>query len=210
MKNVHVIKHPLVQHKLTLLRKKQTTTGMFRNLMHEISILMGYEITRNMKLTHAEIETPLGYSVQAPILDKKKTALIPILRAGNALLEGMLVLLPTAKVGHIGLYRDVQTNSVVEYYFKIPEDIRSRNALILDPMLATGQSAIAAVSRLKELKPKSIELFCLVVASEGVKHFHGQHPEVTIYTAAIDEKLDTQKFIVPGLGDIGDRLYGTH
>lgn len=188
---------------------KETGTGDFRNLLREIGILLGYEITRNMRLEHKEIETALGHKMKAPILEKK-CALVPILRAGNGLLDGMLVLLPTAKVGHIGLYRDVQTNSVVEYYFKIPEDIRSRHVIILDPLLATGNSAVAAVSRLKEMKPKSIEFLCILAAPEGIDVFHKTHPDVPIYTAAIDEKLDKKSYIVPGLGDAGDRLYGTH
>lgn len=210
MENVHVIKHPLVQHKLTLLRMKQTGTGEFRTLMREIGILLGYEITRNMKLTYTEIETALGYKMQAPILEKNKTALVPILRAGNGLLDGMLLLLPTAKVGHIGLYRDTQTNTVVEYYFKIPDDIRTRHVIILDPLLATGNSAVAAVSRLKEMRPKSIEFLCMLAAPEGIQTLHAHHPDVNIYTAAIDEKLDKKNYIIPGIGDAGDRLYGTH
>ncbi len=210
MKKVHVIKHPLVQHKLTLLRMKETGTGEFRNLMREIGTLLGYEITRSMPLRHTEIETALGHRMKAPILEKNKSALIPVLRAGNGLLDGLLVLLPTAKVGHIGLYRDVQTNTVVEYYFKIPSDIRTRHAIVLDPLLATGNSAVAAVSRLKELRPKSIEFLCILAAPEGIEFFHEHHPDVNVYTAAIDEKLDKKKYIVPGLGDAGDRLYGTH
>lgn len=210
MKNVHIINHPLVQHKLTLLRMKETTTGEFRALMREIGILLGYEITRNMPLTYTEIETALGYKMKAPILERNKTALIPVLRAGNGLLDGLLVLLPTAKVGHIGLYRDVQTNTVVEYYFKMPDDIRTRHTIILDPLLATGHSAVAAVSRLKEMRPKSIEFLCIIAAPEGVETFHKHHPDVNIYTAAVDEKLDKKNYITPGLGDAGDRLYGTH
>lgn len=210
MKNLHVIKHPLVQHKLTLLRMKNTGTNEFRILMKEIGILLGYEITRNMPLSYTEIETALGYKMRAPILEKSKSALIPILRAGNGLLEGMLVLLPTAKVGHIGLYRDVQTNTVVEYYFKMPEDIKARHAIVLDPLLATGNSAVAAVDRLKEMKPKSIEFLSILAAPEGIEVFHKSHPDVNIYTACIDEKLDKKKYITPGLGDAGDRLYGTH
>ncbi len=210
MKNVHVIKHPLVQHKLTLLRMKETGTGEFRTLMREIGILLGYEITRSMSLTHKEIETALGHKMKAPILEKSKSALIPILRAGNGLLDGMLVLLPTAKVGHIGMYRDVKADTVVEYYFKMPEDIRTRDAIVLDPLLASGHSAVAAVSRLKEFHPKSIEFLCILAAPEGLELFHEHHPDVTIYTAAIDEKLDKKKYIVPGLGDAGDRLFGTH
>lgn len=210
MKNVHVIKHPLVQHKLTLLRMKETGTGEFRNLMKEIGILLGYEITRDMTLSHTEIETALGHKMRAPILDKSKCALIPVLRAGNGLLDGMLLLLPTAKVGHIGLYRDVQTNTVVEYYFKMPEDLKTRHAIVLDPLLATGNSAVAAVARLKEMKPKSIQFLSILAAPEGIEVFHKSHPDVNIYTAAIDEKLDKKKYIIPGLGDAGDRLYGTH
>lgn len=208
MKNVKIIQHPLVQHKLTLMRMKETSTGKFRNLLREISMLLGYEATRKMPLSLKDIETPVA-KTKSYMLEKKKLALIPILRAGNGLLDGMLQLLPTAKVGHIGLYRAHGAESVIEYYFKLPDDISQRDALILDPMLATGQSAVAAVSRLKEFKPKSIEFVCVLASPEGIEYFHNFHPDVTIYTAAVDEGLNDKKYIVPGLGDAGDRLYGT-
>lgn len=172
-------------------------------------MLLGYEVTRNMPMTKVRIETPVGCVMDAPVLQKKKMALITILRAGNGILDGFLQLLPTCKVGHIGLYRDVQTASVVEYYFKVPKDIKNRHALILDPMLATGYSAVAAVSRLKEKQPKSIDLVCILAAPEGISNLHEHHPDVSIYTAAIDEGLNEKKYIVPGIGDAGDRLYGT-
>ena len=209
MKNVHVINHPLVQHKLSLMRMKDTSTGKFRTLLRELSILLGYEVTRNMPMTSVRIETPLGYEMDAPVLQKKKMALIPIMRAGNGILDGFLQLMPTCKVGHIGLYRDAQTASVVEYYFKVPKDIKTRHALILDPMLATGYSAVAAVSRLKEKQPKSIDFVCILAAPEGVRYLQEHHPDVTVYTAGIDEGLDEKKYIIPGIGDAGDRLYGT-
>ncbi|MBP6219256.1 MAG: uracil phosphoribosyltransferase [Oligoflexales bacterium] len=207
-RNVKVIDHPLVQHKLTLMRMKETSTDTFRNLMKEVSVLLGYEVTRKMPLSLKEIETPItrttGY-----LLEKKKLALIPILRAGLGLLDGMLQLLPTAKVGHIGLYRTHTADDVVEYYYKLPEDITMRDALVLDPMLATGQSAVAAVTRIKEAGPKSVEFVCLLASQEGLDYFHSFHPDVVVYTAAIDAELNSHKYIVPGLGDAGDRLYGT-
>lgn len=210
MKNVHIVEHPLVQHKLTYLRKKDTGTAEFRNLMKEIGTLLGYEITRSLPTTNKDIETAIGSKMKSPVIKGHKSALIPVLRAGCGLLDGMLLLMPTAKVGHIGLYRDTQTNTVVEYYLKLPDDIHTRNTIVLDPLLATGNSAVAAVSRLKEFKPKSIEFLSILAAPEGIEKFHQHHPNVKIFTAAVDEKLDEKFYIRPGLGDAGDRLYGTH
>lgn len=208
MAQVNEIKHPLIQHKLTLMRKKDTSTGKFRTLMREISMLLGYEVSRDMTLCVKEIETPIA-KMQAPLLVKKKMALISILRAGQGIVDGMLQLMPTARVGHIGLYRDANANNIIEYYFKVPEDISSRDVLVVDPMLATGKSAVAAVSRIKEVGPKAIKFVCLLAAPEGVEYFHHYHSDVPIYTAAIDQGLNEKKYIVPGIGDAGDRLFGT-
>lgn len=208
MSNLFTINHPLVQHKLTLLRKKETSTGDFRNIMRELSMLLAYEVTRQMPITYEEIETPLA-PMKAPVLDKKKMVMISILRAGSGILDGMLQLLPTARVGHIGLYRDAKSNSVIEYYLKLPEDISSRDALVMDPMLATGQSAVAAVNRLKQANPKTINFICLLTAPEGLKYFHSKHPDVPVYTASVDQGLDENGYIIPGIGDAGDRLFGT-
>ena len=207
-KQVTVIDHPLIQHKLTLMRKKTTSTAGFRRLLAEISLLMGYEVTRDMPLTHEEIETPLT-TMSAPILDGKKVVLISILRAGSGLLDGMLPLIPSARVGHVGLYRNPETLEAVEYYFKVPEGMEDRDAIVVDPMLATGHSAIAAISRIKECAPRSIKFVCLLAAPEGIEAFHEAHPDVPLYTASIDEYLNDHGYIVPGLGDAGDRLYGT-
>lgn len=207
-KDIHIVSHPLVQHKLTLMRQKETSTAKFRMLMREVSLLLGYEVTRNMPLSTQSIETPLT-TMQAPILEAKKAALIPILRAGSGILDGMLQLLPTARVGHVGLYRQHGGEHVVEYYCKLPEDLSERDAMVLDPMLATGKSAIACVNRLKESKPKSITFVCLLASPEGIEALHNNHPDVAIYTAAVDEGLDANNYIVPGIGDAGDRLYGT-
>ena len=208
MTQVHEIQHPLIQHKLTLMRKKDTSTGKFRTLMREISMLLGYEVSRDMALSTEKIETPIA-SMEAPVLAKKKMALISILRAGQGIVDGMLQLMPTARVGHIGLYRDAQASNIIEYYFKVPEDISSRDVLVVDPMLATGKSAVAAVSRIKEVGPKLIKFVCLLSAPEGIEYFHTYHPDVAIYTAAIDQGLNEKKYIVPGIGDAGDRLFGT-
>lgn len=205
---VHVIGHPLIQHKLTLMRKKDTSTSKFRSLIREISMLMAYEMTRELPLTHETIETPLA-EMQAPVLVGKKIVLISILRAGTGLLDGMLELVPSARVGHVGLYRDPKTLKPVEYYFKIPSEMHDRDAIIVDPMLATGNSAIAAISRIKEAKPKSVCFMCLLAAPEGVKALQAAHPDVAIYTPAIDERLNEKGYIVPGLGDAGDRMFGT-
>ena len=205
---LHVIQHPLVQHKLSLMRKKDTSTSSFRALLSEISMLLGYEVTRDLRLTLEDIETPLA-KMQAPMLDGKKVVLVSILRAGSGLLDGMLRILPSARVGHIGLYRDPKTLGAVEYYFRVPGEMQDRDAIVLDPMLATGNSAVAAVERLRTAKPRSIKFVCLLAAPEGVANFQEAHPDVPIYTAAVDEKLNDHGYIVPGLGDAGDRLFGT-
>ena len=208
MAEVRVIDHPLVQHKLTLMRRRDTPTAAFRALMREIALLLGYEVTRDLALTERRIETPLE-AMTAPVLAGKKLVLVSILRAGNGLLEGMLDLMPAARVGHIGLYRDPETLMAVEYYFKVPEDLDDREVIAVDPMLATAHSAIAAVHRLKEEGAKSIKLVCLVAAPDGLEAFGREHPDVPVYAAAVDERLDDHAYIRPGLGDAGDRLYGT-
>lgn len=208
-REVVVIHHPLVQHKLTLVRQAETHTQDFRRLLKEISLLLAYEVTRDLPLKKERIKTPLA-EMDAPLLAAEKNmVIVSIMRAGQGLLEGMLELIPTAKVGHIGLYREPLTLTVVEYYLKLPLDVGQRDMLVVDPMLATGNSAIAAVDRLKEANPLSLKFVCLVASPEGIAHFHDQHPDVPIYTAAIDERLDEHGYIVPGLGDAGDRLYGT-
>ncbi|HAT8179666.1 TPA: uracil phosphoribosyltransferase [Legionella pneumophila] len=208
LNQVVVINHPLIQHKLTIMRKKETSTVKFRTLMHEVSMLLAYEVTRDLEIEYEEIETPLA-TMQSPVLKGKKLVFVSILRAGNGLLDGMLQLVPTARIGHIGLYRDPKTLEAVEYYFKIPEHTQDRDVIVVDPMLATGNSAIAAVKEVKALHPKSIKFLCLLAAPEGISNFHGEHPDVPIFTAAIDEQLNDHGYIVPGLGDAGDRLYGT-
>ena len=205
---VIVIGHPLVQHKLTLMRNKDTSTSTFRNLLREISMLLGYEVCRDFPTTMIPIETPVAPTM-APVLDGKKIVLVSILRAGSGILDGMLEILPSARVGHIGLYRDPKTLQAVEYFFKVPESMGDRDAILLDPMLATGNSAVAAVTRLKATKPRSIKFVCLLTCPEGLRTFHGAHPDIPVYTAAIDERLDERSYIVPGLGDAGDRLFGT-
>jgi uracil phosphoribosyltransferase len=205
---VIVIAHPLVQHKLTLLRKVETSAAVFRALLREISMLLAYEVTRDMPLTYVSIKTPLA-PMQAPVLAGKKLVVVSIMRAGNGILDGMLELIPSARVGHIGLYRDPKTHVAVEYYFKVPEDIAERDALVVDPMLATGNSAVAALHRLKDTGAKTLKFVCLLAAPEGIAHVHEQHPDVSIYTAAVDERLDAYDYIIPGLGDAGDRLFGT-
>jgi uracil phosphoribosyltransferase len=205
---VHVIEHPLVQHKLSLMRSKDTSTSSFRHLLREISMLLGYEVCRDLATTKRRIETPLA-PVDAPVLDGKKIVLVSIMRAGSGILDGMLEILPSARVGHIGLYRDPKTMVAVEYYFKVPEAMTDRDAIVVDPMLATGNSAVAAVGRLKEVSPRSIKFVCLLTCPEGIKAFHAQHPDVPVYTAAIDSHLNAKSYIVPGLGDAGDRLFGT-
>ena len=208
MKNVVVIDHPLVQHKLTIMRDKRTSCGNFRDLAAEVAMLLAYEVTRDLATKPVEIETPVC-KTKSPMLSGKKLLVISILRAGNGLLDGMLQLVPSARVGHIGLYRDPTTLEPVEYYFKVPDDTGDRDVVILDPMLATGNSAIAAIHRIRERKPRSIKFVSLVSCPEGIKALHDEHPDVVIYTAAIDERLNEHGYIVPGLGDAGDRLYGT-
>ena len=205
---VHHITHPLVQHKLTLMRQKDLSTNSFRRLLHEISMLMAYEVTRDMPTQLIEIETPLE-KMQAPVIEGRKTVFVVIMRAGSGLLDGMLQVVPGARVGHVGLYRDPKTLIAVEYYFKMPHNMQERDAIVLDPMLATGNSAVAAVDRLKETQPKSIRFVSLLAAPEGLKNFHAHHPDVPVYTAAIDRELNAHGYIVPGLGDAGDRLFGT-
>ena len=205
---VHLISHPMVQHKLTLMRQKDLSTMSFRRLLHEISMLMAYEVTRDMPTHLVEIETPLE-TMQAPMIDGKKTVFVVIMRAGSGFLDGMLEVVPGARVGHVGLYRDPKTLVAVEYYFKMPQDMHERDAIVLDPMLATGNSAVAAVERLKETRPKSIRFVSLLAAPEGLANFHAHHPDVPVYTAAIDRQLDEHGYIVPGLGDAGDRIFGT-
>lgn len=209
MHQVIEVKHPLIQHKLSIIRKKDTSTVKFRTLLQEISLLLAYEVTRDLPIVYEEIETPLA-SMQAPVLAGKKMVFVSILRAGNGLLDGMLQLMPTARVGHIGLYRDPKTLMVVEYYFKLPEDTQGRDVIVVDPMLATGNSAIAAVTRIKEMQPKSIKFLCLLAAPEGIAALHNEHPDVSIYTASIDKGLNEKGYIVPGIGDAGDRIYGTN
>jgi len=208
MNTVHVITHPLVQHKLTLMRQKDLSTSSFRRLLHEISMLMAFEVTREMPTQLIEIETPLE-TMQSPVIEGRKTVFVVIMRAGAGLLDGMLEVVPGARVGHIGLYRDPKTLTAVEYYFKMPHEMPERDAIVLDPMLATGNSAVAAVDRLKETRPKSIRFVSLLAAPEGLKNFHAHHPDVPVYTAAIDRQLNDHGYIVPGLGDAGDRLFGT-
>ncbi|MEI6028721.1 MAG: uracil phosphoribosyltransferase [Betaproteobacteria bacterium] len=205
---VHHITHPMVQHKLTLMRQKDLSTMSFRRLLHEISMLMAYEVTRDMPVHLVEIETPLE-TMQAPMIDGKKTVFVVIMRAGSGFLDGMLEVVPGARVGHVGLYRDPKTLVAVEYYFKMPQDMHERDAIVLDPMLATGNSAVAAVERLKETRPKSIRFVSLLAAPEGLANFHAHHPDVPVYTAAIDRQLNEHGYIVPGLGDAGDRIFGT-
>lgn len=206
--NAHLIQHPLIQHKLTIMRMLETSTHKFRGLLAEISMLLAYEVTRDMRMTLMQINTPVS-PMMAPTLEGKKIVLVSILRAGQGIVDGMLRILPSARVGHIGLYREPKTHVVVEYYFKVPKDISERDVILVDPMLATGNSAVAAVHRLKQANPKSIKFVCLLAAPEGLRQMHEEHPDVAIYTAAIDNHLDENGYIVPGLGDAGDRLFGT-
>jgi uracil phosphoribosyltransferase len=208
MPSVTVLDHPLLRHKLSLLRDKSTTTGMFRQVAREISLLMAYEVTRDLPLEPIEIETPLE-TMQTEHLSGKKLCIVSILRAGNGILEGMLDLVPSARVGHIGLYRDPATLQPVEYYLKLPNDIADRLVILVDPMLATGNSAIAAASRLQQAGVKTMKFVCLLAAPEGVAAFTKAHPDVPIFTGAIDRQLDSHGYIRPGLGDAGDRFYGT-
>mgnify|MGYP004685540367 FL=1 len=208
MGQLHIIDHPLIQHKLTYMRKKETGSKDFRILLDEISMLMGYEVTRDLPLRDYEIETPIT-KMTGKVISGKKLAVIPILRAGLGMVNGILELVPVAKVGHIGLYRDPDTHKPVEYYFKLPTDIGERIVIVVDPMLATGGSASDAITMLKKRGCTNIRLMCLVAAPEGVEAVQAAHPDVDIYTAALDEKLNEHAYIVPGLGDAGDRLFGT-
>jgi uracil phosphoribosyltransferase len=207
-KNVIVVDHPLVQHKLTLMRRKETTVVKFRQLAREMALLLAYEVTRDLPTTTTPIETPLA-EMNAPTLSGKKLCVVSILRAGDGLLHGMLDLVPSARVGHIGIYRDPETLTAIEYYYKVPEDLQERPVIVVDPMLATGNSAVAAVARLKEDGAQQIKFVCLLAAPEGIAQMQAAHPEVPIFTAAIDRRLNDHGYIVPGLGDAGDRLYGT-
>jgi uracil phosphoribosyltransferase len=208
MKGVTIVSHPLVQHKLTLMRKKDTSTKSFRQLLQEVAALICYEVTRDLPLEMVEIETPL-MAMQAPQLAGKKLVFAPVLRSGMAMLDGMLELAPAARVAHIGLYRDPATLNCVEYYFKAPADLADRPVIVIDPMLATGNTAIAAVDRLLEAGAQSIRMACLLASPEGISKFHGHHPTVKIWTASVDERLNDHGYILPGLGDAGDRMYGT-
>jgi uracil phosphoribosyltransferase len=208
MPGVTVVDHPLVQHKLTLMRDVKRSTKGFRQLLNEIGMLLCYEVTRDLPIEFIDIETPLT-AMSAPQIAGKKLVLAPILRAGVGFLDGMLTLVPSARVAHIGLYRDPESLQAVEYYFKAPSDLADRMVLILDPMLATANSAVAAIDRLKERGAKDLRFVCLLAAPEGIERLTGAHPDVPIWTAAIDEKLNDHGYIVPGLGDAGDRMYGT-
>lgn len=206
--DVLLVDHPLVQHKLTLMRQKKQSTSEFRGLLREISWLLCFEVTRDLSLVEIPIETPVQ-AMHAPVLDGKKLAFISILRAGNGMLEGMLDVVPSARVGHVGLFRDPETLQAVEYYYKVPAKIEDRLVIVVDPMLATANSAIAAVTRLKEGGAKNMRFVCLISAPEGIKAFNDAHPDVSIVTAAVDQKLNDHGYIVPGLGDAGDRIFGT-
>lgn len=205
---VTVVDHPLVQHKLSIMRDKQTSTAGFRRLLREISLLLGYEVTRNLELTTKKIETPLQ-EMDAPTLEGKKLVFASVLRAGNGLLEGLLDLVPAARVAHVGLYRDHDTLEAVEYFFKAPSDLADRLVIVVDPMLATANSAIAAIDKLKGRGATNLRFLCLLASPEGIERFTAAHPDVPVFTAAIDEKLNEKGYIVPGLGDAGDRMYGT-
>lgn len=206
--NCTVVDHPLVKHKLTQMRKVETSTANFRALLQETSLLLAYEAMRDLKLRDEEIQTPMT-SMTAPVLDGKKLVLVAILRAGQGILDGMLQLVPSARVGHIGMYRDPETLMAVEYYYKVPGQLQDRDVIICDPMLATGNSAVAALERIKKSKPGSLRFVCLLACPEGLRNLHEHHPDVHVYTAGVDEKLNEHGYIVPGLGDAGDRLFGT-
>jgi uracil phosphoribosyltransferase len=208
MNNVHLIDHPLVQHKLTLMRRKDASTASFRRLLNELATLMAYEVTREMPMQEIEVETPLE-TTTGKVIDGKKLVFVSIMRAGAGILDGMLAVVPGARVGHIGLYRDPKTLTAIEYYFKMPSEMHERDAIVVDPMLATGNSAVAAVDRLKEVRPRSIKFVCLLTCPEGLKAMAHAHPDVPVYTAAIDRQLNEHAYILPGLGDAGDRIFGT-
>src|SRR6185503_1483443 len=208
MSTLVIIEHPLVAHKLSLMRDKSTPTAQFRHLVREVSLLLGYEVLRDLQTELRAIETPVG-PMRAPFLAGKKLVLVPILRAGGGLLDGLLDLVPSARVGHVGLYRDPATLAAVEYYCKLPDDIGERLTVVVDPMLATGNSAVAAVSRMKEHGARDIRLACVLAAPEGIAALARAHPEVRVFTAAVDSHLNDRGYIVPGLGDAGDRMFGT-
>ena len=205
---INIVDHPLIQHKLTLMRRTDTPTAHFRQLVNEVAMLLGYELTRDLPTVMSDIQTPLEM-MEAPVLKGKKLCLVSILRAGNGLLDGMLSLMPFARVGHVGLYRDPDTLQAVEYYYKVPVDIDQRLTVVVDPMLATANSSIAAVQRLKEGGARKMRFVCLLAAPEGVRAFNQAHPDVPLYTAAVDRELTDHGYILPGLGDAGDRIYGT-
>ncbi|HMN22617.1 MAG TPA: uracil phosphoribosyltransferase [Ottowia sp.] len=207
-RQVHHVTHPLVQHKLTLMRDRHSSSTTFRTLLGELAMLMVYEVTRDTPTQLVEVETPLE-TMMSPIIDGKKLVFASILRAGNGMLDGLLRVVPNARVGHVGLYRDPDTLQAVEYYFKMPTGMEERDVIVVDPMLATGHSAVAALDRLKALSPRSIKFLCLLAAPEGIAALHGSHPDVPIYTAAIDRELNEHGYILPGLGDAGDRIFGT-
>lgn len=208
MGNLHLVDHPLVQHKLTLMRQKDVSTKGFRQLLNEISTLMTYEVLRDIPMHEIEIDTPLE-STTGMVIDGKKLVFVSVLRAGSGILDGMLNVVPAARIGHIGLYRDPKTHVAVEYYFKMPSELDERDIVVCDPLLATGNSAVAAIDRLKEYRPRSIKFVCLLTCPEGVAAMQAAHPEVPIYAAALDRQLDEHGYIVPGLGDAGDRMFGT-
>lgn len=208
MNNVHVIDHPLIRHKLTFLRDKRTSTKEFRDIMREMSMLMGYEVMRNLPTEPVGIETPLE-ATQSDILSGQGLCIVSILRAGNGLLDGLLQLVPTASVGHIGLYRDPDTLIPVEYYLKFPEDMVKRSVIVVDPMLATGHSAVAAIDRVRDMDVTDVKFLCIVASPEGLRVFQDAHPDVPVYTASIDRQLNDRGYILPGIGDAGDRIYGT-
>ena len=205
---LHIVDHPLIQHKLTIMRQKETSTNVFRQLLHEITVLMGYELTRDLPLSHRHIETPIG-PMQAPTLAGKKQVIVPVLRAGLGMSDGLLQLMPSARVGHIGMYRNEETLEPVEYYCKLPDDIAEREVIVLDPMLATGGSAVDAITQIKKRGAKSIKFIGIIAAPEGMQRLQEAHSDVDIYVAAMDEKLNENGYIVPGLGDAGDRIFGT-
>ena len=207
-KNLTVVSHPLVQHKLTLMREKDTSTASFRQLLREISLLLAYEVTRELPMTTKKIQTPIC-EMDAPAIDGKKLALISILRAGNGLLDGILELIPAARVGFVGLYRDHETLQPVQYYYKVPDQLDERICIVVDPMLATGNSSAAAVKLLKGSGARNIRFLCLLAAPEGIRHMNAEHPDVQIVTASVDSHLNENGYIVPGLGDAGDRMFGT-
>lgn len=205
---VHVVEHPLVQHKVSLMRMTTTSTSAFRDLLAEVAMLLAYEVTHDMPTQRVNIETPLARTA-APMLDGKKVVLVSVLRAGTGMVDGILRLIPSARVGHVGIFRDPATLAAVEYYVKLPKDMADRDVIVCDPMLATGNSAVAAVTRVKASRPRSIKFVCVITCPEGLAHFQAQHPDVPLYTAAVDSHLDHHGYIVPGLGDAGDRIFGT-